>query len=78
MTSPHPPRDLTGEELSEVGLAKSGDMLRSSPICLAILKDEGETSIVEPAGSVLKREDESPKTVDVADGIGESTRRRRG
>jgi len=78
MMSPHPPRDWAVEDLSGAELAGSGDVLRSCPICLAILKERGETSIVEPAGRVLKREDESPRTVDVAEGFGESTRRRRG
>ena len=42
------------------------------------MKDDGETSIVEPTGKTLNRGDDIPSNVDAADGVGDRTRLKRG
>lgn len=64
MTSAQPP-DEPGEA-------------NSSPILCAILKEDGETSTVEPSGKLLKRGDDNPNKEDTAEGVVDNTRLRRG
>ena len=50
----------------------------SSPILRATLKEDGETSMVEPNGKLLKRGDDNPNNEDAAEGLVDNTRLRRG
>lgn len=54
------------------------DEASSSPTLRAILKDDGETSMVEPSGKLRNRGDDSPNNEDAAVGVGDRTRLRRG